>query len=71
MPGKLLRLFAFMQTGSRQQQAFHPGGEGACDNVIAIFGKLRAGEVKANIKHAVSHKNRPDGRLVLFFSGLV
>jgi hypothetical protein len=40
MPGKLLRLLAFMQVGSRQQQAFHPGGEGARDNVIAIFGKL-------------------------------
>ena len=51
----LLRLRAFMQVGSRQQHPGHARRPGPGHHLIAIAGKLRTGQIYADIKHHRSH----------------
>ena len=50
-----LRLLALMKVSSGQQESFNAGVKSTRNNVIAIFCKLRAGQVESDIKHANPH----------------
>ena len=51
----LLRLLAFMQIGAGQQQPLDTRRLRARNHLVVIAGKLRAGQIYANIKHHNSH----------------
>ncbi len=55
MLSQLLRLLTFMQIRTRQQHTADAGGKRPCHDVVAVAGKLRAGQIDPNIKHAILH----------------